>query len=259
MESAAAPASSSSRANRSGLKSDRINPRDGEAFFNSAMMGTESWIFSSSTLRKPRGTCSAARRSSSRKSAASRVSASLRRVAATIWSRLAGMAMLKLYGNEPTGRESRASRVWNFAPSVGVPGKTSATTNATAVEQLGSHVPIIDHQFAGPGWLPYRSLWREPCHIGFDIEHRRAVDCIKALHFDCQALNREQAAHRDPNPVGPVLPALSENAHFRPVRTPPRPARAKIDLGIWYAVERENNLHMGEFFQAFQAIGSKSG
>jgi len=55
------------------------------------------------------------------------------------------MVMLKLYGNGATGRESRASRVCNFALSVGVPGKTSATTNATAVEQLGSLVPIIDH------------------------------------------------------------------------------------------------------------------
>src|SRR2546422_489055 len=163
MESAAAPAPSRSRANCSGLKFDRIKPRDGEAFFNSAMIATDSRLFSSSALRKPRGTCSAARRSSSRKS----------------------------------------------------------------------------------------------CHIRFDIEHRRAVDCIKALHFDCQALNREQAAHRDSNPVGPILPALSENAHFGPVRPPPGPARAKIDLGVWYAVERENNLHMGEFFEAFQAIGSK--
>src|SRR5207245_3698740 len=102
-------------------------------------------------------------------------------------------------------------------------------------------------------------LGAKPCDVRFDIEHRRAVNCIKALYSDCQALNREQAAHRDPNPVGPILPALSENAHFRPVRTPPRPARAKIDLGIWYAVERENNLHMGEFFEAFQAIRSKSG
>src|SRR5207247_1256854 len=158
MESAAAPAPSRSRANCSGLKFDRIKPRDGEAFFNSAMIATDSRLFSSSALRKPRGTCSAARRSSSRKSAASRVSASLRRVAATIWSRLVGMAMLKLYGNGATGRESRASRVCNFA--------------------------------------------------------------------------------------------LSENAHFGPVRPPPGPARAKIDLGIWYAVERENNLHMREFVEA---------
>src|SRR6266404_4942976 len=259
MESAAAPASSSSRANCSGLKSDRISPRDGEAFFNSAMMCTESRLLCPSALRKPRGTCSGARRSSSRKSAVGRVSVSLRRVAATIWSRLAGIVMLELYGNEATGRESRASRVCNFALSVGCRGNFRDTNAAQIEQRLGSLVPVIDHQFAGPGWLPYRSLWREPCHIRFDIEHRRAVDCIKALHFDCQALNREQAAHRDSNPVGPILPALSENAHFRPVRTPPRPARAKIDLGIWYAVERENNLHMGEFFEAFQAIGSKSG
>src|SRR5438067_9447019 len=160
------------------------------------------------------------------------------------------MVMLKLYGNGATGRESRASRVCNSRCNR-VPRKTSATTNAAAVERLGSLVPVIDHQSAGPGWLPYRSLWREPCHIRFDIEHRRAVDCIKALHFDCQPLNREQAAHRDSNPVGPILPSLSENAHFGPVRPPPWPARTKIDFGIWYAVEGENNLHMGEFVEAF--------
>ena len=120
-----------------------------------------------------------------------------------------------------------------------------------AVERLGSPVPVINHQFSGPGWLPYGPFGREPCHIRFDIEHRRAVDCIKALHLDCQAVNREQAAHRDSNPVGPILPALSKNAHLGPVRPPPRPARAKIDFGIWYAVERENNLHMREFVEAF--------
>src|SRR6266550_7869833 len=249
MESAAAPAPSRPRANCSGLKFDRIKPRDGEAFFNSAMIATDSRLFSSSALRKPRGTCSAARRSSSRKSAASRVSASLRRVAATIWSRLVGMAMLKLYGNGATGRESRASRVCNFALSVGCPGKIREH-KSRAVERLGSLVPVIDHQFTGPGWLSYRSLWREPHDIRLDIEHRRAVNCIKALYLDCQAVNREQPAHCNPNPIGPVLPALSENAHLGPVRPPTWPAGAKIDFGIWYAVERENNLHMREFVEA---------
>ena len=62
-------------------------------------------------------------------------------------------------------------------------------------------------------------------------------------------MNREQPAHCNPNPIGPVLPALSENAHLGPVRPPPRPARTKIDFGIWYAVEGENNLHMGEFVE----------
>src|SRR6266581_7474107 len=161
------------------------------------------------------------------------------------------MAMLKLYGNGATGRESRASRVCNFALSVGCRGNFRDTNAAQIEQRLGSLVPVINHQFAGPRWLSYRSPCREPHDIRFDIEHRRAVNCIKALYFDCQALNREQAAHRDPNSVGPILPALSENAHFGPVRPPPRPARANINFGVRYAVEGENNLHMGEFVEAF--------
>ncbi|HEV2733161.1 MAG TPA: hypothetical protein VGV15_24265 [Terriglobales bacterium] len=74
---------------------------------------------------------------------------------------------------------------------------------------------------------------------------------IKTFYFDSQVIDREQAANPDPKPIRPVLPPLSENAHLGPVRTPTRPARAKIDFRIWCAVERENNFHVREFVEAF--------
>src|SRR5450755_128249 len=66
---------------------------------------------------KPRGTCSAARRSRSRKSAVSMVLATRRRVAATIWSRLADIANLVDYTGssvEPCGAHEPedGSAVW---------------------------------------------------------------------------------------------------------------------------------------------------
>src|ERR1019366_504750 len=114
-ERAAAPACSRSRASSDGLKSARIKPLEGEAFFSSAITATaiRSCAIRRSAVRNPRGVCPAAAASSAPRPESRRlpdmcadVGSDLRwerrwRVAATIESREAGMADDQLYGSRP--------------------------------------------------------------------------------------------------------------------------------------------------------------
>jgi hypothetical protein len=84
--------------------------------------------------------------------------------------------------------------------------------NAISAPPLLALIPISGHQFLCPGWPPHCSLGSESCDIRFDIQHWSAVNRIETFYFDSQVVDREQAANRDPNPIRPVLPPLSENA-----------------------------------------------
>src|SRR5215469_10057820 len=92
-ESAAAPACSNSRARAAESKLLRISPRDGDLFFSSATTAIPNLLPDSSLLRKPRGMCDSACRSSSLKFAFERHSRTLRRAAAIM---SANMVMLNL-------------------------------------------------------------------------------------------------------------------------------------------------------------------
>src|SRR5690242_15227278 len=93
-DKAVAPAPASSFANSVTLKSPRIKPFDGDAFFNSAMIAGPVALAVASALRNPRGRCASALFSRSRKSAVERHSATLRRVAAIISARTVMLNLL---------------------------------------------------------------------------------------------------------------------------------------------------------------------
>ena len=84
------------RPGSAGSKLARISPREGEAFFSSAMMAGPVRLLSGQRPPKAARDMLSACRSSSRKSAERFASATRRRVAATIWSSLAAIGNLKI-------------------------------------------------------------------------------------------------------------------------------------------------------------------
>src|SRR5215469_2831994 len=112
-DSAAAPACSNSRPRAATSKSLRINPREGEAFFSSAITAASERLAASSRLRNPRGMCAAASFSSWLRFACARHSPTLRRVAARMSDRNVIDEFIDYTGRSPRpprGRDSKARR-----------------------------------------------------------------------------------------------------------------------------------------------------
>src|SRR5271167_5463 len=96
-DSAAAPPSSSSAASLATSKSARINPFDGDAFFNSAITTVPDFTARPRLARNPRGWCRSAAAVSARRSAESRVAATRSRVATMMFSSLLGIVVNRIY------------------------------------------------------------------------------------------------------------------------------------------------------------------
>src|ERR1700693_1817074 len=78
-----------------------MTPREGDAFFSSAMTAGPAAEARRRAAANPRGTCAAAHLASSARLASGRLEATRRRASATIWSRVVGMVKPRLYEREP--------------------------------------------------------------------------------------------------------------------------------------------------------------
>src|ERR1700730_9709831 len=113
-----------------------------------------------------------------------------------------------------------------------------------ARHSLGGLFPITRHQFASPFRLANFAARQESAHHRLDVEHWRAVDCVKAPHMQDVFLHLQQPARRDTEPVRAVLRALRENSGEWPVFASTRTARAAASLRGIGAIEQENDLDM---------------
>ena len=84
--------------------------------------------------------------------------------------------------------------------------------------------------------------WQELTHDRFDIEDGRPIDCIQSLDVKFSPITLQNLDDGRPEPVGAVLPPLTENSDSGPVGIIPWVPCAGFDLFAWHKMEQKEYL-----------------
>lgn len=86
-------------------------------------------------------------------------------------------------------------------------------------------LPIVLHEFPGPGRLADVSARSELDHPRFEVDDRRAINGIEAGNTNLHTIDLEDSTDGDPQAIRTVFGSLSEDPHLWPLGVPSRMAR----------------------------------
>src|SRR5436190_7154027 len=128
----------------------------------------------------------------------------------------------------------------------------SAVTRRTVLR-----LPVVAHQIAGPGRLVHRPARSKLHHERLDVEHRRPIDSVQTAHPELEAVDVDQFAPADADPVGAGLGSLGEDADFGPLGVATGAAGPTGHVAVIDEVEEVHDLEVGELVEAQRGVGAE--